>query len=189
MEKEWVFSGDFAQDQAHARQTLHTDRSADMVERCLQIAGRDMALYYADGLIKDEVMEKMLEFLMKLTPEDVPPGMDVEEFDRKFVTYVEVGRQKTLRAFGLDVAMGRIGLVIAGFDEAILIEAREYPVRSVEEPEDDRVLRGPHDGFVETALFNTAQLRRRIRDPRLINEVLTVGTTSHTDVFLCYLDD
>lgn len=188
MDGKGEFTGDFPQDCLHAEQTLHTDRSTDMVERRLLLAGREMALYYADGLIKDEVMEKMLEFLMKLTPNDVPAGMSVVEFDRKFVTYVEVGRQKTLRAFGLDVAMGRIGLVIAGFDEAILIEAREYPVRSVEEPEDDRVLRGPHDGFVETALFNTAQLRRRIRDPQLINEALTVGTTSHTDVFLCYLD-
>ncbi len=188
MEQTITFNRDFARNRRLARQMLHTDRSTDMVERPLHFAGRDFSLFFADGLIKDDVMEKILEFLMKLTPEDVPAEMAVADFEKKFVTYVEVNRQKELTLFALDVAMGRIGLVIEGFDEAVMIEARDYPVRSVEEPEDDRVLRGPHDGFVETALFNTALMRRRIRDPRLINQAVQVGTTSHTDVFLCYLD-
>ena len=155
LEKDILFDRDFVRNRRLARQILRTDRSTDMVERPLHFAGRDFSLFFADGLIKDDVMEKILEFVMKLTPEDVPDGMEVADFEKKFITYVEVNRQKGLTPFALDVAMGRIGLIIEGFDEAVMIEARDYPVRGVAEPEDDRVLRGPHDGFVETALFNT----------------------------------
>ena len=50
------------------------------------------------------------------------------------------------------------------------------------------VLRGSHDGFVETMVFNTALLRRRIRDPRLIVEIVRVGKKSRTDIAICYLE-
>ena len=48
------------------------------------------------------------------------------------------------------VLSGMLALLVEGLDEAVLIDARTYPVRSVAEPEDDRVLRGSRDGFVET---------------------------------------
>lgn len=62
-------------------------------------------------------------------------------------------------------------------------------MRSVEEPEKDKVLRGSRDGFVETLVFNTALIRRRIRTPKLSMEILTTGKLSKTDIVLCYLDD
>ena len=43
------------------------------------------------------------------------------------------------------------------------IDCRTYPARSVGEPEKDKVMRGSRDGFVETLIFNTALIRRRIR--------------------------
>lgn len=79
-------------------------------------------------------------------------------------------------------------LFVEPYTEALIIDARTYPVRSVDEPEDERVLRGSHDGFVETLIFNTALLRRRIRDTRFTIEVVSVGKRSKTDVALAYLD-
>ena len=64
-----------------------------------------------------------------------------------------------------------------------------YPARSVEEPDKDKSLRGSRDGFVETIVFNTALLRRRIRDPHLTMQMLEVGESSRTDVAICYMSD
>ena len=69
-----------------------------------------------------------------------------------------------------------------------MIDARTYPARSVGEPEDDKVLRGAHDGFVETLIFNTALIRRHIRDPRLTMEYVRIGRVSKTDVVICYME-
>lgn len=50
-------------------------------------------------------------------------------------------------------------------------------------------MRGSRDGFVETLVSNTALIRRRIRDPKLIMEMTQAGTRSKTDICLCYLED
>ena len=51
------------------------------------------------------------------------------------------------------------------------------------------MLRGPRDGFCETLVFNTALLRRRIRDAKLCVELQTAGKRSKTDIAICYLSD
>lgn len=75
------------------------------------------------------------------------------------------------------------------FSSCTLIDIRTYPARSVEEPEKDKVLRGSRDGFVETVVFNTALIRRRIRDPKLTMSILSAGESSHTDIVVCYMEN
>ena len=75
--------------------------------------------------------------------------------------------------------------MIDGYEQAILMDIRTYPDRSFD-PEQDKVLRGSRDGFVETLVFNTALIRRRIRDPKLSME--SVGSASKTDVVVCSME-
>ena len=79
-------------------------------------------------------------------------------------------------------------LFIDGYDSCITIDCRTYPARSVAEPDKDKVLRGSRDGFVETLIFNTALIRRRIRDPRLTVEILNAGESSRTDIAMLYME-
>ncbi|MBQ8762999.1 MAG: spore germination protein [Clostridia bacterium] len=111
------------------------------------------------------------------------------EFANKYVPYVETDVTSKVSDFIKSVLSGGIGMVVEGYPEAIIIDARTYPVRSVGEPDNDKVLRGPHDGFVETLVFNTALLRRRIRDTALTMEIHSVGRVSQTDVVICYMKD
>lgn len=73
------------------------------------------------------------------------------------------------------VISGRGVLAVEGADKAAVIDIKSYPLRSVDEPENDKVLRGPRDGFGESLVRNTALIRRRLRDPKLITEKFTVG--------------
>jgi stage V sporulation protein AF len=71
----------------------------------------------------------------------------------------------------------------------ILIDSRSYPARETTEPQNDRVMRGPRDGFVETLISNTALIRRRVRNTALTMSYFTVGKSSKTDVVLCFMAD
>ena len=55
--------------------------------------------------------------------------------------------------------------LLTDMQACLVIDCRTYPARSVDEPDKDKSLRGSRDGFVETIVFNTALMRRRIRDP------------------------
>ncbi len=79
-------------------------------------------------------------------------------------------------------------LLIEGFDKVILLDSRTYPQRDTGEPDNDKVLRGSHDGFVETMVLNTALIRRRIRDAALTVKAFRIGKQSQTDVAVVYMD-
>ena len=80
-------------------------------------------------------------------------------------------------------------LLLEGYAQALIIDTRSYPARSVEEPDSERVIRGAKDGFVETLLTNCNLIRRRLRSPQLTFSLQPVGSLSHTDVALAYLKD
>ena len=87
-----------------------------------------------------------------------------------------------------NVLSGPTVMIIDGFEDAIVMDLRTYPARNTGEPDKEKVTRGSRDGFVETIVFNTALIRRRIRDPRLTFEMLSVGSRSKTDVAIGYIE-
>lgn len=168
---------------------MSTDKSFDLVTREILIGGKQTTILFVDGFIKDEVFAKMMDFMMKITPEEMRDIATAEDFMEKFVPYVEVAAKDKVDDIIVNILSGNTGMFLEGFDECILIDSRTYPQRSIQEPDKDKVLRGSHEGFVETVVFNTALIRRRLRDPHLTMEITKVGKRSQTDVVLCYLDN
>ncbi len=179
----------YEQTVAYLNEKLRVEASFDLISRNCVVAGRPATMYFVDGFAKDEVLDKMLQFLAKITAEQAAGICDARQFIAQFITYVEVDCSGDMDAVTLQVLSGATALVVSGLDRVVLVDSRTYPVRGVQEPESDRVLRGSRDGFVETMVFNTALIRRRLRHPALTFEALQVGEISSTDVCLCYMDD
>lgn len=169
-------------------QELGVDRSFDVIRRDLSIGNRKAALFFIDGFAKDQIMERIITTLAMLEPQDLQPQILKKIFHR-YLAYIEVETTDDLHNAVDKVLQGPLALLIDGIDQVIIIDAREYPVRSLQEPDLEKVVRGSRDGFVETIVFNTALIRRRIRDPKLRMEMLHVGTRSKTDVCVSYIED
>ncbi len=175
------------------RTLLRVDASFDVVQKDFIFANREASLFFIDGFAKDDSMDKMLQNLTKLTPEQLTPifqgeKLDADLFAKHFITYIESAVEPNADNAVVQVLSGVLCLLVQGCDKAILIDARSYPTRSIGEPDNERTLRGSHDGFGETLIFNTALIRRRIRDPKLTMEYLSLPG-SHTDLVLCYVAD
>ena len=168
------------------RKALRSDKSFDLVEREIIICGRNASLFFIDGFIKDEITEKILEYFYKNLTDDNFSSPDY--FSKTSVPYVEVETSSDIPKICTDVLSGISALIVEGFDRAILLDTRTYPQRSTGEPDNDKVLRGSHDGFVETMILNTALIRRRIRDTDLTVQSFKIGTKSQTDVAVLYMD-
>lgn len=167
---------------------LKPDKSFDIIKRPLKIGGRRAVLYFIDGFIKDEVYEKILEFLYKQTPEEIAGIDDMSRFAENKLPYVETDAAYTAREVVTAVLSGPSVLIIEGIRGALLVDTRTYPMRGVQEAQKDRSLRGPRDGFVETLVMNTAMLRRRIRDSRLRMEYMQIGRETKLDISIAYID-
>lgn len=171
----------------YMNQMLPVEDSFDIVQRDIQIGGKDATFYFIDGFTKDESMLKIMDSFFNIKEEDMPK--DAAAFATTCIPYVEVDVIGDFEQIFRNLLSGVTCLFIDGYQDCLAIDCRTYPARSVDEPDKDKSLRGSRDGFVETIVFNTALMRRRIRDRHLVMKMLEVGESSRTDVALCYMED
>ena len=171
----------------YMNQMLPVEDSFDIVQRDIQVGGKDATFYFIDGFTKDESMLKIMDSFFNIKEEDMPK--DAAAFATTCIPYVEVDVIGDFDQIFRNLLSGVTCLFIDGYQACLAIDCRTYPARSVDEPDKDKSLRGSRDGFVETIVFNTALMRRRIRDRHLVMKMLEVGESSRTDVALCYMED
>jgi len=165
---------------------LRVSESFDVLKKPLVLSCGELTLYFIDGFAKDANLQKlMMHFLsIKKMPRSA------SEFNDEALPYIETEVLTDTQTMVRGVMSGAALLLGSSFGgEALLIDTRTYPARQTAEPEGDRVMRGSRDGFVETLIFNTALIRRRIRDPKLTMQYFNIGRDSQTDVVLCYMAD
>ncbi|MBE6970675.1 MAG: spore germination protein [Ruminococcaceae bacterium] len=165
---------------------LGVGRSFDIVGRDLRIGDRRARLWVVNGYAADAMIERMVATWIPIqTLKTVP---DLQAFLERYVSTGDAKTETDWDKAITAVFSGKTLLVIEGYHGGLLLEAKQFPLRSVEEPDTSKVLRGSHDGFVENIMKNAALLRRRIRSPQLTLERLTAGERSKTDIALCYMD-
>ena len=182
-----LFSADYEENTRALDDLLGVGRCFDMISRDLYVGGRRARMWVVDGYGDDAVIERMLSFWLPLR--DVSDAQTMQQFIDRYITFNEVNAEQNVKNTVTSVFLGKMALLVEGYDECALIDAKQYPARGVEEPSSGKVLRGAHDGFIETLVANAALLRRRIRDPQLTLEGHKVSDCSRADVVLCYLEN
>lgn len=172
---------------AYMNRVLPVEESFDLIRRDIVIGEKKSVFYFIDGFTKDDTMQKLMTSFLAVKKEDMP--MTARGFSQMLIPYVEVDVLGDFDQILKNILSGVSCFFIDGYDACIAIDCRTYPARGVEEPDKDKSLRGSRDGFVETIVFNTALMRRRIRDPHLVMHMLEIGKSSRTDVAVCYMSD
>ena len=182
-----IINKDFKETINTINKELRVDKSFDLIYRTFKIDDKKASLYFIDGFAKDDILQKLMQYFMDMSNEE--NINNYYDFLKTKLPYIEVDVCDELGKLKLNVLSGVIALVIENYEKIILIDARTYPMRSIEEPTKDKVFRGSKDGFVETLVSNTALIRRRIRDTNLTFEIYTVGRISKTDVVVAYMSN
>lgn len=168
---------------------LARKESFDIIKKTLAIGNDELTLFYIDGFTKDATMQKlMIHFLSLSSLSDKGDG-SARSFVIHSVPYVETDVTCDTDEMITFILSGATLILGSTFGrDAIIVDARTYPARETSEPESDKVVRGPKDGFVETLIFNTALIRRRLRTPSLRVKHFSIGDASKTDVAVCYVE-
>lgn len=169
------------------KQILPIDKSFDVVGREWMVGTIKGYMVLIDGFAKDDIMLFIMQKLQEINPDELSTDV-IKKLLTKYIAYIEVDTFNDFDNMITPLLSGGLALFVDGQSEGILIDVREYPVRGPQEPDLEKVTRGSRDGLVETIIFNTALIRRRIRDPELIFELTTVGKQSRTDVSIAYIN-
>ncbi len=82
---------------------------------------------------------------------------------------------------------GKSIIFLNGLNYCFELDTRKWKDRNITEPTSENSIRGPHEGFTETLVINTALIRRRLKTSELIFELVKIGTLTKTDVVICFI--
>ncbi|PAD22107.1 spore germination protein [Terribacillus saccharophilus] len=162
--------------------------SFDVGHRTLIILKKKVEIYYTTGLADAEVVQRVLSKLMSINDDERNTNKVSEIIENRLV-HMQVKRTESIDDCVDQFLSGLIVVFIDGCEFAFVVDTRSYPGRQPEEPDTEKVIRGPRDGYTENIIINTALTRRRIRDERLRLEMMQVGERSKTDICIAYIED
>lgn len=182
-----IFNSSYENNVSSVSEKLRPQDNYDIIAKQIEIGSKKATLFCITGFIKDEMFDMTMQYLTKITKGEMDKAIEADSFLRHFTTYVSSVAEEDSDIFITAILSGAIGILIEGYRKGIIIDCRSYPARNVQEPESDKVLRGSHEGFVESIIVNTALIRKKVRSADLTMERTTVGSESKTDVVLCYM--
>jgi len=153
-----------------------------------------LAFIGIDGLIDASMAQQfalhVLSYDLPAIDEKLPKRAD-QIFDlllESRISMIDANSTNEIDIMHNNILNGHLIVLVDGVAKCMMFDCKGWQSRGISEPNTEKSLRGPKDSFVETIRFNTAMLRRRLRDPRLRFDAHQVGTRSKTDVFVTYID-
>jgi spore germination protein len=160
--------------------------TSDIVYRQFKVSNWNAAVIYIDGMADKILINNFVMESLMLESQQVENVMQIKD---KILTVSDM-REILKFSEAVDAMLsGDTMLLIEGIPAVFVVATRFWPARGVSEPSGETVIRGGRDGFTETIRFNTALVRRRIRDTRLKIEPKSLGVRSKTDCAIMYIDD
>lgn len=180
------FSNDIEENKKILDHLLGIDYSFDIGHRRLIIQNKTIYLYYLNEMIDSQSMVMIITNLLKLNT--IEESHNFFEVLVNNVSHESLSYRELINEAYKDVLNGVLVILVENSSTAISVEIRQYPTRAISEPDMEKVIRGPHDGFTESLSLNIALLRRRVKDGKLRNIIYEIGNETKTTISLSYIE-
>ena len=167
---------------------------ADFSKRNVRLAGdgeKVITLCYISGMVK---MERVSDYVLRPLAQDsaladCPDMAELMAAMEEGALYnLGVERRSATDRAAFDLVEGNCLLLFPGETEVLSFNVGTEEKRSISEPENETVLKGPRDSFVESVRTNTSLCRRHLKAPELRLREQIVGRQSVTTVDVLYLE-
>ncbi len=145
-------------------------------------------LAFSDGMVNNKLIN---EDIIRPLYEYHPTKKDSDLLDiiaEQVILSDTVEKTGDMQQIIQAIIYGDCILLIDGFAEVLILNTKGWATRSISEPENEKVLKGPREGFTESLIMNLSLIRRRLRTPDLKMEYRTFGTVSQTQACVCYIE-
>ncbi|MDF2591304.1 MAG: spore germination protein [Clostridia bacterium] len=83
---------------------------------------------------------------------------------------------------------GNTILFVREFNKVIIIDTSDWDKRAITEPESERTVTGPREGFTENIGTNVMLIRRKFKTRNLKLEFKDIGSETKTKICICYIE-
>lgn len=176
------------------KKEFHTDINSDIVTRSFYMGSklRTMAVF-VKGMSDDRLINEFIlrDAMQSVKVDELTASReDIVEFCISNVFAMgESEKEKNFLKIKRGILDGKCAIFFDGAKSAVLIDARGYEKRAITPPQNEKVVRGPHEGFTENLRTNITLLRRILRVEDLVFEFRNSGGDNHLTVAIAYRKD
>ena len=145
-------------------------------------------ILFMDGMVNTEVINESIVKPLILAKNSEKTN-DIANYIKNSIIFAnEIKLTSNIAEMLSGILYGDTVLLVDKSKTALIINTKGWRTRGISEPNDERVLQGPREGFDEALMLNLAMLRRKLPTPDLCVEYLSVGRKTDTKIFICYID-
>ncbi|MEB4870310.1 spore germination protein [Priestia aryabhattai] len=167
--------------------------SSDVSFRMVESPHQNMlkaAVIHLDGLadeniINENIMTPLIQWFKESN--QVVTVEEIEEQIPQMLTVSQLTIKENWHEFVSAVLTGDTVILMNGSSKIFIGNTKKLQSRAVTEPTSQTVVRGPKDSFTENLRTNTSLIRARIQDSNLRLDSMKIGSVTHTDIGLMYI--
>ncbi|MEO3946673.1 spore germination protein [Gorillibacterium sp. CAU 1737] len=169
--------------------TKHLTNCSDVTFKPVRTYGRTGVLVYIPSIINTNALQHSI----------LLPLREKENAEEEWTEFVR--RMEEEVAFSIPgslvedpsqaadhVVMGKAVLYLEGFRAFASLDITQYQKRSISESQNELVIIGPQEAFIEDMESNLSLIRHKIKHPGLKTQMMTVGTFTKTNICLLYIE-
>jgi len=168
-----------------------TGNSCDIVSRIIKIAQKRVGYVYLESVSSDDKISDFLVRGLSCDAKETNFNLFNEIFEKLQNTIINSNLKiiETYEDLFYFLAAGYTVIIVDGVNQALVVETRKQLDRGVVEATTEAIVRGPKDSFTENHNANIGLIRKRIKDPKLWFQDISVGRRTKTKVTISYLSD
>ena len=145
-------------------------------------------IVYCDGVVDSDMINNSI--IKPLMLSSVPmTGKDSADIIMHQVAHInDTEKTDKLEDIILSITYGDTVLFIDGASQAIIFNTKRFTTRDITEPDSEKNLIGPREGFTESLMTNLSLIRRKALTPELKMKFCTLGRRTKTKACVCYMD-
>ncbi len=141
---------------------------------------------YIEGMADSSIIAKDIIMPIMQMEKDIVIH-DIGVLSNKIIQSSDVKKSNEPMDILDSIIRGDAVLLMDGQIQSIIISSKGYKTRNIDEPDIEKTIRGPREGFTESLLTNLSLVRRKLETKDLKFQFKTIGTKSRTQACICYI--
>lgn len=147
-----------------------------------------LCIIFVDGMINSEIVNENIIQPIVNSNRLINENTIVDTLFNQIIVSNNIEKTRSFSKLFSSIVNGDTILLTEGAAEALIISSKGWQTRAIEEPETEKALRGPREGFTESIMVNLSLLRRKLKTTELKFKFRTIGVRSNTKVCVCYIN-
>lgn len=145
-------------------------------------------IIYREGMVDPTIISETIIKQLVLSNADISKNNLLDSLVNQVLITNETRKISSMKEVIENVCYGDTVLFVNGCDKALVLDTKKFQTRAIEEPQNEKALNGPKEGFNEYLLTNLSLISRKLKTNDLKMKYLYLGQKTNTKCCICYLD-